>query len=66
MADARLYAFPSIPGADGSLDVTTFGEVFGALAVLLKGGKVAEVQTELEMLARDYDGVEIPVLPQDR
>lgn len=66
MADARLYAFPSIPGADGSLDVTTFGEVFGALAVLLKGGKIEAVLVELEMLARDYAGVDIPVLPRDR
>jgi hypothetical protein len=66
VADARLYAFPSIPGADGSLDVTTFGEVFGALAVLLKGGKIEAVLVELEMLARDYAGVDIPVLPRDR
>lgn len=46
--------------------MTTFGEVFGALAGLLRGGKVEAVLVELEMLARDYDDCEIPVLPQDR
>lgn len=64
MADAELFEFP--PPADISLDVTTFGEVCGALATRLDRGDVDSVKTELRSLEVDYADIEIPVLPQDR
>lgn len=64
MADAELYAFPE--PVEVSLDVTTFGEVCGALATRLDRGDVDSVKTELRSLEVDYADIEIPVLPQDR
>lgn len=64
VADAELFHFPG--PVEVSLDVTTFGEVCGALACRLDRGDVDSVKAELRMLERDYAEIEIPVLPQDR
>lgn len=64
VADAEVYAFPE--PTEVSLDVTTFGEVCGALATRLDRGDVDSVKTELRLLEVDYADSKVPALPQDR